>query len=152
MLKAGDKAPDSFGKDENGKEHFLADYKGKKLLVFFYPKDNTPGCTMEACSLRDAYAELKEKNVGLVGVSADDEVKHKKFIEKYSLPFPLIADTEKSLINDFGVWGPKKFMGRTFDGIIRTSFLINEEGAVEYVIDKVKTKVHSEQVLEYLNK
>lgn len=151
MLKVGEKAPENLGEDEKGKNHKLSDYKGKKLFVFFYPKDNTPGCTMEACNLRDYFPELKEKGIELLGVSADDANKHQKFIDKHSLPFPLIADTEKELIKAFGVWGPKKFMGREFEGIIRTSFLIDELGVIEHVIEKVKTKEHSKQILDHLN-
>jgi peroxiredoxin Q/BCP len=117
-------------------------------VVFFYPAASTPGCTAEACDLRDHYSELQAKGYHLVGVSADTERKQKNFSDKYDFPFPLLADTEKEVINAFGVWGPKKFMGREYDGIHRMTFLINEEGVVEHVIEKVKTKVHAAQILE----
>ncbi len=149
-LNVGDSAPEFTGKDQNGKALSLSDYKGKKLIVFFYPKDNTPGCTAEACNLRDNYELLQSKGFELLGVSADSEKKHQNFIEKHSLPFPLIADTEKEVINAFGVWGPKKFMGKEFDGIHRTTFLIDEDGKVSHIFKKVKTKTHTEQILEEL--
>ncbi|KAF2518667.1 thioredoxin-dependent thiol peroxidase [Flavobacterium salilacus subsp. salilacus] len=146
-LKKGDKAPEFSGIDQDGNKHELADYKGKKLVVFFYPKANTPGCTAEACDLRDNFDRFKADNYELLGVSADSQKAQAKFRDKYSLPFPLIADEDKSVINAFGVWGPKKFMGREFDGIHRTTFIINEEGIIDEVIDKVKTKEHAEQIL-----
>lgn len=149
-LNVGDSAPEFTGKDQNGNTLSLNDYKGKKLIVFFYPKDNTPGCTAEACNLRDNYELLQSKGFELLGVSADSEKKHQNFIEKHSLPFPLIADTEKEMINAFGVWGPKKFMGKEYDGIHRTTFLIDEEGKVSHIFKKVKTKAHTEQILEEL--
>ncbi len=151
MLKEGDKAPDFGIKDQNGKTHQLADYKGKKIILYFYPKDLTPGCTMESCNLRDNYSELTKKGFEVIGVSADDENKHQRFIGKYKLPFTLLADVEKKVINAYGVWGPKKFMGRTFDGIHRTTFVIDEKGMIEKVITKVKTKDHAKQILEELN-
>ena len=147
-LKKGDKAPENLGTDQAGNQHKLADYKGKKLIVFFYPKADTPSCTNEACNLRDNYKMLKDKGYELLGVSADSGKKQQKFIDKYSLPFPLIADEDKAVINAFGVWGPKKFMGRLFEGIHRVTFVINEKGIIENVIDKVKTKSHAEQILE----
>ena len=128
--------------------HTLADYKGKKLVVFFYPKANTPGCTAEACNLRDHYAELKKQGYALLGVSADTQAKQKNFAEKYSFPFPLLADVEKEVINAFGVWGPKKFMGKEYDGIHRMTFVIDEKGEIINVIEKVKTKDHASQILE----
>ncbi|NDI99146.1 thioredoxin-dependent thiol peroxidase [Flavobacterium sp. LaA7.5] len=146
-LKKGDKAPEFSGIDQDGNKHELADYKGKKLVVFFYPKANTPGCTAEACDLRDNFDRFKADNYELLGVSADSQKAQAKFRDKYSFPFPLIADEDKSVINAFGVWGPKKFMGREFDGIHRTTFIINEEGIIDEVIDKVKTKEHAEQIL-----
>ncbi len=149
-LEKGDKAPDFKGVDQNGEPIALSDFKGKRLVLYFYPKDLTPGCTTQSCNLRDNYSELTSKGFEVVGVSADDEKKHLKFIDKYELPFKLIADTSKTIINDFGVWGPKKFMGREFDGIHRTTFVIDGEGTIEAVIPKVKTKVHAEQVLEVL--
>ena len=147
-LKIGDQAPQFSGVDQDGKSHQLADYKGKKLVVFFYPKANTPGCTMEACNLRDHYSLLKEKGYELLGVSADSVKKQESFKNKYQFPFPLLADENKVVINAFGVWGPKKFMGKAYDGIHRMTFLINENGVVERVIDKVKTKDHAAQILE----
>jgi len=145
-LQKGDKAPDFSGIDQDGKVHQLADYKGKKLVVFFYPKADTPGCTAEACDLRDNFQRFQSQNYELLGVSADSQKKQAKFREKYSLPFPLLADEDKSVINAFGVWGPKKFMGRLFDGINRTTFVIDENGIIEEVISAVKTKAHAEQI------
>ncbi len=147
-LQAGDKAPDFKVNDQDGNVISSTDYKGKKWIVFFYPKASTPGCTAEACNLRDNYKELQKKSYELLGVSADSEKRQKNFREKYSFPFPLLADEKKEVINAFGVWGPKKFMGREFDGIHRTTFLINENGIVESVIDKVKTKDHAAQILD----
>ena len=148
MLKEGDKAPSFSGVDQNGKQVQLSDYAGKKLIIYFYPKDNTPGCTAEACNLRDNYAALQGKGFDILGVSADTEKQHIKFIEKYDLPFKLLADTEKEVINAFGAWGPKKFMGKEYEGILRSTFIINEEGIIEKVFDKVKTKEHTNQILE----
>jgi len=147
-LKQGDKTPDFSGIDQNGKAHSLADYKGKKLVVFFYPKASTPGCTTEACDLRDNFETFKAKNYALLGVSADSAKAQLKFVEKYNLPFPLLADEDKSVIQAFGVWGPKKFMGREYDGIHRTTFVIDEKGCIEEIIFDVKTKAHSQQILK----
>ena len=146
-LKEGDKAPDFKVINELGEEMTLADFSGKKLVLYFYPKDSTPGCTAESCNLRDHYADLKIKGFEVLGVSADGEASHQKFIKKHELPFHLLADTEKEVLNAYGVWGPKKFMGRTFDGIHRTTFIINENGIIDEVISKVKTKAHAEQIL-----
>ncbi len=146
-LQVGDKAPDFKVNDQDGNSISSADYKGKKWIVFFYPKADTPGCTAEACNLRDNYNELQKQEFELLGVSADSEKRQNKFKEKYNLPFPLLADENKVIINAFGVWGPKKFMGREFDGIHRKTFLINEEGLVESVIENVKTKNHAAQIL-----
>lgn len=146
-LKAGDKAPAFSGKDETGKIISLKDFKGKKVVLFFYPKDDTPGCTAEACNLRDNYSLLKKKGYVLIGVSADEEKKHQKFKAKYQLPFPLIADVNMEIIKTYDVWGEKLFMGRLFDGIIRTTFIIDEKGKLEKVITKVDTKNHTEQIL-----
>lgn len=151
-LKVGDKAPEFSSNDENGNTISLSDYKGKKLILYFYPKDMTPGCTTESCNLRDNYEALLEKGFEILGVSADDEKRHTKFIEKYSLPFHLLADTEKEVINSYGVWGPKKFMGREFDGIHRTTFVIDEGGSIEALFTKVKTKDHTTQILEEMEK
>lgn len=147
-LQEGDKAPEFRAKDQDGNIISSSDYKGKKWIVFFYPKANTPGCTAEACNLRDNYSELKMEGYELLGVSADSESRQKKFQEKYELPFPLLADESKEILNAFGVWGPKKFMGREFEGIHRTTFIINESGVIDRVISKVKTKDHSAQILE----
>jgi len=147
-LKVGDKVPNFSVLNDEGKPVSLSDYKGKKLVVFFYPKANTPGCTAEACNLRDHYEQLKEKGYELLGVSADSVKKQENFKSKYKFPFPLLADEEKVVINAFGVWGPKKFMGKVYDGIHRMTFLINGNGVVERVIDKVKTKDHAAQILE----
>lgn len=147
-LTKGDKAPDFSGVDQDGKTHKLADYKGKKLVVFFYPRASTPGCTAEACDLRDNFHRFQAQNYELLGVSADSQAKQTKFKEKYELPFPLLADEDKSVINAFGVWGPKKFMGKLFDGINRTTFVIDENGIIEEVITAVKTKEHTAQILK----
>ena len=147
-LKIGDKAPNFSGLDQSGKQHSLSDYKGKKLVVFFYPKASTPGCTAEACDLRDNFERFKVNNYELLGVSADSAKRQANFIEKNSLPFPLLADEDKSVIQAFGVWGPKKFMGKEYDGIHRTTFVIDENGILSDVIEKVKTKAHAEQILD----
>jgi peroxiredoxin Q/BCP len=147
-LQEGDKAPDFKGVDQEGNTIQLSDYKGKKLVLYFYPKDNTPGCTNEACNLRDNYEELQKQGFEILGVSADSEKKHQNFINKYDLPFPLLADTEKEVIEQYGIWGPKKFMGKVKDGIHRTTFVIDEEGKIEKVFKKVKTKEHTNQILE----
>ena len=147
-LKEGDKVPDFISKDQEGKTVSLSDYKGKKLILFFYPKANTPGCTDEVCNLRDHYGELKNRGYELLGVSADSAKKQSNFKKKFNLPFPLLADEDKTVVNAFGVWGPKKFMGREFDGIHRMTFIINERGVVERVISKVKTKDHASQILK----
>lgn len=147
-LQAGDKVPSFTSKDQDGNTISLNDYQGKKLVVFFYPKANTPGCTAEACDLRDHYKELQEKGYELLGVSADSEKSQKNFREKYSFPFPLLADESKEVIQAFGVWGPKKFMGKEYDGIHRMTFIIDENGVVARVIEKVKTKEHAAQILE----
>jgi peroxiredoxin Q/BCP len=147
MLKVGDKVPDFSAKDQDGNTINLSDYKGKKLVVFFYPKANTPGCTAEACNLRDNYKELQAQGYELLGVSADSEKKQSNFKEKYDFPFPLLADEDHTVINAFGVWGPKKFMGKEYDGIHRTTFIVDGNGVVENVIEKVKTKDHAAQIL-----
>lgn len=146
-LKPGDKAPDFKGIDQQGNSLSLNNYKGKKLIIYFYPKDDTPGCTAQACNLRDNYALLKKKGYQIVGVSADGEKKHKKFAEKYQLPFPLIADTDMNMIKAYDVWGEKKFMGRVFDGINRTTFIVDEKGIIEKIILDIKTKHHTQQIL-----
>lgn len=148
MLKVGDKVPEFSAKDQDGNTINLSDYKGKKLVVFFYPRANTPGCTLEACNLRDNYKALQEAGYELLGVSADSQKKQANFKEKYNFPFPLLADEDHTVLEIFGVWGPKKFMGRKFDGIHRTTFVINGDGVVERVIEKVKTKDHAAQILD----
>ena len=147
-LSAGDKVPDFKARDQDGNVVSLSDYAGKKLIVFFYPRANTPGCTAEACNLRDHYEALKEAGYSLLGVSADSEKKQANFRNKYEFPFPLLADEDRTVIEIFGVWGPKKFMGKEFDGIHRKTFLIDGNGIVERVIDKVKTKAHAAQILD----
>jgi peroxiredoxin Q/BCP len=146
-LQPGDKAPDFSSIDQNGKIISLKDYKGKKLVLYFYPKDDTPGCTAQACSLRDEYTSLKKKGIEIIGVSADNESKHQKFIDKYELPFRLLADTNQEVIKRYDVWGKKQFMGRVFDGLNRTTFLINEKGIIDHIIHQPDTKNHAEEVL-----
>jgi peroxiredoxin Q/BCP len=146
QLKEGMKAPEFEGTDQNGKPVKLSDFTGKKVVLYFYPKDNTPGCTAQACSLRDDYAALLKAGFAVVGVSMDSEKSHKNFAEKFSLPFPLIADTSKKILNDYGVWKEKSMYGKTFLGIARTTFIIDEKGVIEKVISKVETKTHSQQV------
>jgi peroxiredoxin Q/BCP len=147
-LQVGDTVPLFSVLDDHGNTQKLSDYKGKKLIVFFYPKASTPGCTAEACDLRDHYKELQHAGYHLLGVSADSQKRQRNFSEKYNFPFPLLADEDKEVINAFGVWGPKKFMGREYDGIHRMTFIVDEQGLVERVIDKVKTKVHAAQILD----
>ena len=149
-MEIGSKVPEILGTDQNGKEVRMSDFAGKKLVLYFYPKDSTPGCTSEACSLRDNYRELKDKGYEVVGVSVDSGKSHIKFIEKNELPFPLIADTEKKLVEEFGVWGEKKMCGRTYMGTFRTTFIINEDGIVEHIITpkEIKVKEHAGQILE----
>ena len=146
-LKIGDKAPNFEAKDNKGNTIKLSNYAGKKLVLFFYPKASTPGCTMEACNLRDNYQTFLAKGYDVLGASADSAKRQQNWIDKHELPFPLLADEDKTVINAFGVWGPKKFMGREYDGIHRTTFVIDENGIIEDVIAKVKTKAHTEQIL-----
>ncbi len=147
-LKIGDKAPDFKGIDENGNNIELSNYKGKKLILYFYPKDNTPGCTNEACDLRDNYNMWLEKGYEVVGVSPDSEASHQKFIGKYDLPFRLISDPDKIIIKLYGAWGLKKLYGREYEGLLRTTFVISEDGVIENIFVKVKTKDHTNQILE----
>ena len=147
-LKQGDKAPEILGVDQSGKEIRLSDFAGRKLVLYFYPKDNTPGCTAEACNLRDNYEALQAEGYAVVGVSKDSEASHRKFIEEHSLPFPLIADTATTLNEAFGVWREKKMAGRTYMGTVRTTFVIDENGVITDVIEKVDTKNHASQILK----
>ena len=148
MLQVGNPLPEISVNDESGKSLNLADFIGRKLVVFFYPKANTPGCTAEACDLRDHYKELQDAGYQILGVSADTEKAQASFKNKFNFPYPLLADVDKQLINAFGVWGEKKFMGKTYDGIHRTTFVFDEKGKVERVITQVKTKEHATQILE----
>lgn len=148
-LHVGDKAPEVLGKNQDGKELKLSDFVGKKLVLYFYPKDNTPGCTAQACSLRDGYTELQKSGYEVIGVSVDSESSHQKFIAKQQLPFDLIADTEMKLSNIFGTWGEKSMYGRQYMGMFRTTFIIDEKGVIEKIIapKEVKTKTHAQQIL-----
>ncbi len=146
QLKEGTTAPLFEGIDQNGNLIKLGDFSGKKLVLYFYPRDNTPGCTAEACNLRDNYEEFLHKGFAVVGVSMDSEKSHRNFAEKYSLPFPLIADTTGKISKDYGVYGEKKMYGKSYFGIIRTTFIIDEHGVIEKIISKVNTKAHSEQI------
>ena len=148
MLKPGDKAPEYLGKDENGNDIYLKDYAGKKVVVYFYPKDSTPGCTAEACSLRDGLSDLAAAGYAVIGVSGDSAASHQRFKDKQRLNFPLIADVDKTLIKKFGAWGEKKMMGRVYDGILRTTFVISPDGIIERVITKVDTKNAAAQILQ----
>ncbi len=148
-MNIGDKAPEILGKDEQGREIRLSDYRGRKLVLYFYPKDNTSGCTAEACSLKDSYADLKDAGYEVVGVSKDSAASHVKFKEKYELPFPLIADVDKNLMESMGAWGEKIMYGKKTLGTIRTTFIINEKGIIEkiYVGKQINTKEHAKQIL-----
>jgi peroxiredoxin Q/BCP len=147
LLMTGDKAPAFDAVDQDGNPISLKDYNGQKLVLYFYPKDDTPGCTAEACNLRDNYALLLKKGYKIVGVSADDDRSHKKFIEKYVLPFPLIPDKDKKILKAYGAWGKKKLYGKEYEGILRTTYVISEKGIIEKVFSKVNTKNHTEQIL-----
>ncbi len=149
-LSIGDTAPDFTGSDQNGETVSLKDLKGRRVILFFYPKDMTPGCTAEACNLSENYSELQQRGFEVIGVSADSGARHLKFIDKYSLPYTLIADEDRKVIKAYGVWGEKKFMGKTYDGIHRTTFVIGADGKLESVIKKVRTKDHTAQILEEL--
>lgn len=147
-LSKGDKAPNFKSKDQNGSIVSLEDFKGKKVVLYFYPKDNTPGCTAQACNLRDNYDKLLNDGYAVLGVSCDTEKKHQNFIEKFDLPFPLLADTEQELVKAYGVWREKKNFGKTYMGIVRTTFIIDEKGIIEEVIAKVDTKNHTDQIIK----
>jgi peroxiredoxin Q/BCP len=146
-VQAGDKAPAFSGKDQEGNTVKLSDFAGKKVILYFYPKDDTPGCTAQACNLRDNYDALLNKGYVVLGVSVDDEKSHVKFIKKFDLPFPLLADTDHAIVEAYGVWVEKSMYGRTYMGIARTTFIIDEQGIVEEVIRKVDTKNHTDQIL-----
>ena len=150
MLQIGDKAPELLGRDENGNELRLSDFAGRKLVLYFYPKDSTPGCTSQACSLRDNYEQLLQRGFAIVGVSVQDEKSHLKFKEKFQLPFPLIADTDHRLGEAFGVWQEKKMAGRTYMGTVRTTFVIDEQGVIAevYSAKQIKVKEHAQQILK----
>jgi len=148
MVKEGTTAPAFKTKDDNGEDVSLKDFKGQKVVLYFYPKDDTPGCTKEACSFRDAYSKFKKQGIKLLGVSPDSEASHQKFITKYKLPFTLLADRDHAIAEAYGVWGEKKFMGRTYMGVLRTTFLIDEKGKIKKVFEKVKPEDHATEVLE----
>ncbi len=149
-LNEGDKAPDFKAKNQSGKEIKLSDYSGKKVVLYFYPKDDTPGCTVEACNLRDNYKMLQKKGFVILGVSPDSESSHTKFSGKFDLPFDLLADTEKHILNKYGAWGIKKMYGKAYEGVLRTTYVIDENGLIEKVFKKVDTKNHTEQILQAL--
>ena len=151
ILKIGDQSPTFEGVDQNNKAISSADFNGTKWVIYFYPKDNTPGCTAQACSLRDGFDALSKNNIKVLGVSADNVKSHDKFATKFALPFPLLADEDKTVIQKFGVWGPKKFMGREYEGIHRVSFVMDESGVIIHVIQKPKTKDHANEILGLLN-
>ena len=148
QLQEGIKAPEFEGIDQNGNIVKLTDFKGKKVVLYFYPKDDTSGCTAEACNLRDNWDTFLKKGFTVIGVSPDTEKSHKKFSEKYSLPFPILADTSKKILNDYGVWGEKKMYGKSYMGVLRTTFLIDEKGNIEKIISKVNTGEHADQIFE----
>lgn len=148
MLKEGSKAPDFTAKDQNGKTVKLSDFKGQKVVLYFYPKDDTPGCTKEACSFRDSYSLFEKKGIKVLGVSVDDEKSHQKFIEKYNLPFDLLADTEKKIVEKYGVWGEKSMYGKKYMGTLRKTFLIDENGKIVKIFDKVNVSEHADEVLK----
>lgn len=148
MLEVGNKAPEFTGKDQDGNKVKLSDFEGKKVVLYFYPKDDTPGCTKQACSLRDGFPRLKQNNIVVLGVSNDDEESHQKFIEKYDLPFTLIADTDKKIVNKYGVYGERNMYGNKFMGIKRTTFLIDEKGEIVKIFKRVKVAEHADEVLK----
>ena len=148
MAKEGDKAPDFAVKDTDGNEVKLSDFRGQKVVLYFYPKDDTPGCTKQACSIRDSYSEFEERGIKVLGVSLDDEKSHRKFVNKYELPFTLLSDTDHAVSDAFGVYGEKEFMGKKYMGVSRKTFLIDEEGRIRKVFDKVNVDEHADEVLE----
>lgn len=150
-LKVGDQAPSFTAIDQNENEVKLDDFKGKRVVIYFYPRDNTPGCTAQACNIRDNYSEIQKEGIVILGVSADTARKHQNFINKFELPFPLLADVDKELLNLYGVWGEKKFMGNVYDGIHRTTFVMDEDHKIIGIIEKPKTKDHTREILEVYN-
>lgn len=150
-IEEGNKAPEFIGKNQNGEEITLSQFKGKNVILFFYPKDNTPGCTAEACNLGENYSELTAKGFEVIGVSPDTETSHQKFIAKFNLPYNLIADTDKNILKDYGAWGLKKMYGKEYEGVLRTTYIIDNEGIVKKVFKKVKTKDHTNQILSELS-
>ena len=151
-LQKGDKAPEINAVDQNGNQITLDQYKGKKVVLYFYPKDMTPGCTAQSCNLSENYTLLQKNGYDVIGVSCDSVKRHQKFIEKHSLPFNLISDEDQKVVNDYGVWQLKKFMGREYMGIVRTTFLIDENGKIENIIEKVNTKDHTSQIIKQVVK
>jgi thioredoxin-dependent peroxiredoxin len=151
-LKEGDKAPQFTGDDQNGQKISLPDFKGKKVVLYFYPQDDTPTCTIQACNLRDNYALLKKSGFEIIGISPDDEKSHKKFEKKFSLPFTLIADSAHTIINKYGVWGEKEMFGNHYMGVHRTTFVINEKGIIEKIFLRPKNKAHAEEIIASFNK
>jgi len=150
ILKEGNIAPNFKGTDQNGEIISLDQYKGKKVILYFYPKDNTPGCTAEACNLRDNYSDILKKGMDIIGVSPDKEASHTKFIEKYDLPFKLISDPDKEILKLYNAWGEKKLYGKVYDGVLRKTFIIDENQKIEKIIEKVKTKDHTNQIFQEL--
>jgi len=150
-LKEGDVAPAITSKDQNGAEVSLSDYKGKTVVLYFYPKDDTPGCTAEACDFRDNYQGLEAKGIVVLGVSVDDEKSHQKFVTKHNLPFTLLADTDQKIVNDYGVWAEKNMYGKKYMGTVRTTFIIDGEGEISHIIKKVDTKNATQQVIDLIN-
>ena len=152
LLEVGDKAPAFRAKDQEGETVSLSDFKGKKLVLYFYPKDDTPGCTKEACSFRDGWSKFKKRGIAVLGVSTDDEKSHRKFADKFSLPFPLLADPEKKIVTDYGVWGEKSMYGRKYMGTHRVTYVIDEKGKIAAVWPKVKPDGHADEILEAIGK
>jgi thioredoxin-dependent peroxiredoxin len=150
FLKVGETAPDFEGKNQNGNNIHLSDFKGKKIVLYFYPKDDTPGCTAEACNLRDNYSELIRRGFEVIGISPDNEKSHEKFKTKYKLPFNLVSDPEKSILKSYGAWGMKSLYGKSYEGVLRTTYIIDESGKIEKIITKVDTKNHTQQIIDEL--
>jgi thioredoxin-dependent peroxiredoxin len=151
LLKKGQSAPDFSSNDQEGNPVSISQFKGKKIILYFYPKDDTPGCTSEACNLRDNYQELRDMGFIVIGISPDNEKSHQKFSSKYSLPFHLVPDPEKTIIKSYGAWGEKKMYGKAYEGVLRTTYVISEKGLIEAVIDKVIVKDHTKQIIELIN-